>query len=62
MGKRCNKCCGFPLNGANPFWSWGGILKIACCVCMYTVYVASVAFVALDAEPGDLVWLLSEKC
>ena len=40
----------------------GGILKVACCVCMYTVYVASVAFVALDAEPGDLVWLLSEKC
>jgi len=38
-----------------------GILKITCCVCMYTVCVTSVAFVALDAEPGDLVWLLSEN-
>ena len=39
----------------------GGNIKNYIYVCVYTAYVTSVAFVVLDAETGDLAWLLSEN-
>lgn len=38
-----------------------GDIKNYTCVCAYTACVTSVASAVLDAEKGDLGWLLSEN-